>query len=275
MLNHRLSMKLVAAAMVLILTLPGRALAWGSEGHRVIAEMAEQYLDPETAREVRELLALDNATTLAEVSTWADEIRGQRRETARWHYVNISIHPPAGTPSGFDYERDCLRSDCVVAAIERFTSVLSDKSAPARDRLEALKFVVHFVADLHQPLHASNNDDRGGNDVQVELGGRHMTLHAAWDWGILAPAVQEDERAYALRLAQSIAPESAAQWRRGNAASWATESYEVARDRVYGQWPHDAGALPDGYSATVLRVVNEQLERAGVRLAAVLNGALR
>ncbi|HEV2549587.1 MAG TPA: S1/P1 nuclease [Stellaceae bacterium] len=268
-------MRLIAAAMVLMLALSGRALAWGSEGHRVIAEIAEQYLELETARQVRDLLAIENATTLAAVSTWADEIRGPRRETARWHYVNIPIHPPAGTPARFDYERDCLRSDCVVAAVERFTAVLRDRSAPARERLEALRWVVHFVADLHQPLHASNNDDRGGNDVHVELGGRHMTLHAVWDWGILAPAVGGDERAYALRLVRAISAADLEAWRRGSPAEWATEAYAIAREHIYGDWPHESGALPDSYAETALPAVNEQLEKAGVRLAAVLNEALR
>jgi|SRR6516162_3845041 len=93
-----------------------------------------------------------------------------------WHYVNIPIHPPAGVLAAYDGARDCRGGDCVVAAVERFAAVLSDSSAPARQRLEALKFVVHFVADLHQPLHASNNDDRGGNGVAVVLAGRRASL---------------------------------------------------------------------------------------------------
>jgi hypothetical protein len=120
--------------LLIVLGLPAPALAWGSEGHRIVAEIAEQYLEPATARQVRELLAIENTTTLAQVSTWADEIRPQRRETARWHFVDIPIHPPAGTPSAYDAERDCSRGDCVVAAIERFEAVLRDRSAPPRQR---------------------------------------------------------------------------------------------------------------------------------------------
>ena len=91
------------------------ALAWGIEGHHIAAEIAEQYLDPETARQVRELLAIENATTLAKVSTWAGDIRRQRPQTAPWHYVNIPIHPENG-PSGYDAVRDCPDGDCVVAS---------------------------------------------------------------------------------------------------------------------------------------------------------------
>jgi nuclease S1 len=113
------------------------------------------------------LLALENATTLAEVSTWADEVGGQWRETAGWHYINIPIHPPTGTLSGYDAARDCAKGDFVVAKIDEFAAMLRDKAELARDRIEALKFVVDFVADVHQQLHAANDGDRGGNDVKV------------------------------------------------------------------------------------------------------------
>jgi hypothetical protein len=109
----------IPKALVLFLAagllLPGRALAWGSEGHHIAAEIAEQFLEPSTVRQVRELLAIDNETTLAQASTWADEIRPQRPETSRWHYVNIPINPPAGTPPAYDARRDCPTGDCVVA----------------------------------------------------------------------------------------------------------------------------------------------------------------
>jgi hypothetical protein len=86
------------------------------------------------------------------VSTWADEIRPQRPETRPWHYVNIPVQPPAGTPDGYDAVRDCPHDDCVVAKIEGFGRVLADRQAPERQRLEALKYLIHFVADVHQPL---------------------------------------------------------------------------------------------------------------------------
>jgi hypothetical protein len=268
-------MRALAAALGIIIALTGQALAWGDEGHRIVAEIAEQYLKAGTAHQVRELLALENATTLAAVSTWADEIRGQRRETARWHYVNIPIHPPAGTPPGYDAARDCPTGDCVVAKIDELAAVLGDKAVhDARERLEALKFVVHFVADVHQPLHAANDGDRGGNDVRVTLMGRQTNLHAIWDTGILFSAGIGDERAYALQLARSIRPIELDQWRDGSAATWATESNDIARRLIYGAWPHGPDALRGSYAETALPVVSVQLEKAGVRLAAVLNAAL-
>jgi S1/P1 Nuclease len=264
----------LAAALMLLLAYSGPALAWGSEGHRIIAEIAEQYLEPATARQVRELLAIENATTLAQVSTWADEIRPQRRETAPWHFVDIPIHPPLGTPAAYDQARDCPRGDCVVAAIERFSAVLRDRAAPPRERLEALKFVVHFVADVHQPLHCADDGDKGGNAIHVTFMGRRTNLHAVWDAGILAPAVQGDERAYALRLVHSIKPDDFARWSGGSPASWANESYGIARRLIYGEWPHEPATLPASYETAALPVVNAQMEKAGIRLAAVLNASL-
>ena len=250
------------------------ALAWGPEGHHIAAEIAEQFLGPSTSHEVRDLLAIDNETTLAQASTWADEIRPQRPETARWHYVNIPINPPAGTPAAYDAHRDCPTGDCVVAKIGAFEAVLRDKAAPPRRRLEALKWLVHLVADINQPLHCADNTDRGGNEVHVMFMGRSTNLHQVWDTGILANAGIRDERAYALELAHSISPGEAEKWRSGTPADWADDSYGVANNLIYGVWPHDPGNLPASYEQKAIYVVQVQLEKAGVRLAAVLNQAL-
>jgi nuclease S1 len=268
-------MRVFTLAAALVLVLSGRAHAWGYEAHRVVAEIAEQYLAPETERQIRELLALENATTLAEVSTWADEIRPQRPQTAPWHFVDIPIHPPAGTPEGYDPARDCQRRDCVVAKIGDMAAVLRDKTAAQRERLEALKFLVHFVADVHQPLHAADDFDRGGTDVHVEFMGRRTNLHAVWDSGVLAAAGISDERAYALDLARSISPGELGEWSADTPADWANESYGVASHLIYGEWPHAPGPLPASYEQAAIYVVNVQLQKAGVRLAAALNDALR
>ena len=261
MLRLLIYISLIAAA-------PSSALAWGSEGHRIIAEIAEQYLQPETARQVRDLLAIENDTSLADVATWADQIRRQRSETAPWHFVDIPISAPA-----YDPARDCPRGDCVVAKIEQLTTTLGDRAAAPRDRLEALKFVVHFVGDIHQPLHASDNNDRGGNGVRVEFMGRRTNLHAVWDTGILAPAVNGDERAYALDLAKQITPADVSAWQTGTPEQWANESHAIAVKVIYGELWH-RGTLPASYEGAALPIVNVQLEKAGLRLAAVLIRAL-
>jgi S1/P1 Nuclease len=273
--RRRAIFKILVPLLAALLLLPGRALAWGSEGHHIVADIAEQYLESATAQQVHELLAVENVTTLAAVSTWADDIRTQRPETAPWHYVNIPINPPNGTPPAYDPRRDCEKDDCVVAAIGRFETALRDKAAPPRQRLEALKWLVHLVGDINQPLHCADNQDRGGNDVHVDFMGWRTNLHAVWDSGILAAAHIRDERAYALELAHSISPAEAEKWRSGTPADWADDSYGVARNLIYGVWPHDPGALPDSYEQKGIYVVQVQLEKGGVRLAAVLNEALR
>jgi S1/P1 Nuclease len=208
------------------------------------------------------------------VSTWADEIRPQHPETRRWYFVSIPIHPTDGESSGYDASRDCPQRECVVAKIEEFERVLGDPQASERERLEALKYVVHFIGDVHQPLHASNNDDRGGNDIAVTFLGQQTNLHAVWDSGIVGPVVKGDERAYALRIAGDITLAERQQWSAGSAVSWANESYSIAVRMIYGQLPH-SGTLPDIYETEALPIVNQQLSRAGVRLAMALNTCLR
>jgi hypothetical protein len=259
---------------VALVAFPVQALAWGYDAHRVIAEIAEQFLEPQTAHQVRELLAIENVTTLADVSTWADEIRLQRRETGPWHYVNIPITLPTGEPAEYDAARDCPGDACVVAKIEQFERELEDRRLSERQRLEALKYIVHFVGDLHQPLHVSDNHDRGGNDASVIFMGLPTNLHAVWDSGIIAPAVKGLERTYALQLVQSIGEEQRQRWSEGTLISWVNEGHEIAARTIYGELPH-SGTLPDDYETKALTIVNEQLERAGVRLAKVLNTFLR
>jgi len=127
-----LFLKTLLVAFIFVTASSVEALAWGYDAHRVVAEIAEQFLEPETARQVRALLAIENVATLAEVSTWADEIRSQRPETRPWHYVNIPVQPSAGTPDGYQAARDRPHDDCIVAKIEGFGRVLADRQAPER-----------------------------------------------------------------------------------------------------------------------------------------------
>ncbi|HWE76114.1 MAG TPA: S1/P1 nuclease [Stellaceae bacterium] len=257
-------------AIVLIVTslIPAQAFAWGSEGHRIVAEIAEQRLEPDTAKQVRDLLAIENSTSLADVANWADQIRPQRAETASWHFVDIPINADA-----YDASRDCAGGNCVVAKIEQFASELHDTSLPPQERLESLKFLVHFVGDVHQPLHASDNNDRGGNKVRVVFEGHRTNLHAVWDTGILAPAVNGDERAYALQLNKEIRLLQVTEWPKASPEQSANESHAIAVSMIYGKLAH-SDTLPSEYERDTLPIVNERLERAGIRLAATLNDAL-
>src|SRR5512139_924436 len=159
---------LVVAALALV---PSRSFGWGRDGHQVIANLAQSRLSPQARKGVAALL---HGATPASVSTYADNYRNNHPETARWHFVNIPLGDGHYNPA-----RDCVPSpqgDCIIAAIDRFSAILADPSRPQDERAEALKFLVHLVADLHQPLHATNNNDRGGNDTKVT--GIHCSLMA-------------------------------------------------------------------------------------------------
>ncbi len=153
------------------------ASAWGAEGHRLIAEVAARQLTASARAEVGRLLPVDPGATLASVSTWADEVRSP--STGPCHYVNF----PQDARCRNEPDRSCVQGSCVVGAIERQTAVLASRASD-EERLKAPKYVVHFVADVHQPLHAGFADDRRGNTHQLQAYGRGTNLHALWDRGL-------------------------------------------------------------------------------------------
>src|ERR1700680_3693856 len=170
---------LMAACMVALISsfAPTAAFAWGAEGHRMIALIAADQLSPAAKRQIQQLLGTEDvAAGMEEVSTWADEIRRERPNTASWHFTDI----PIGSNS-YEPRRDCPRDQCSVAQIDSEERILADRKLLAPVRAEALRFLIHFIGDLHQPLHSANNNDRGGNEIHVILGNRHTNLHAVWD----------------------------------------------------------------------------------------------
>jgi hypothetical protein len=243
--------------------LPCEGRAESVDTHRIVAEIAEQFLAPRTAEHLQALLALDNEASLAAVSTWADEIGEQRRATARWHYVYIPLGAVA-----YDPARDCGGGACIVMKLEQYTAVLRDKAAAPRDRLEALKFVVGFMCDIHQPLHAADNGDRGGTRLGIIFDGRRMTLRQLWDDEILSDAGVA--RTVAVDLAGSVSSSDRRAWQSGSAADWANESHALAKGFVYRYLPRN-GELPSSYQSGAELLELDRLKHAGVRLAWVLN----
>jgi hypothetical protein len=213
-----------------------------------------------------------------------------------WHFVDIPNHPKPGTSATYDPVRDCpctRDGDCVIQAIEQFKAMLMKPEAPGgRDkqrRIEAVKFIIHFVGDLHQPLHSSDNDDRGGNDVKVFWLGQEFSnsekkyewnLHSVWDSGIVAkinPSVDES----ITRILTGLAAVDIKGMQKGTVVDWSNEAHKIAVTSVYndkflakkikgtdGTLKVDLGE--DYYNAEK-GIVDVQLERAGVRLARVLN----
>jgi hypothetical protein len=211
---------------------------------------------------------------MVDASTWADEKRPMRRDTAPWHYVDI----PIGS-FGYSAARDCPGDDCVVGQIERDKRTIGDKSLAAPVRAAALRFLIYFVGDVHQPLHASNNNDRGGNEVHVILGGRQTNLHAVWDAAVVR-AIGSDPADVAHELEAQITPSERSAWGTGTAADWANDSFRVAGREIYGKLRGSGGTdapviLPADYAQQESGTAKIQIEKAGVRLAWVLNAALR
>lgn len=268
-MRPRLVAILLPFALILALApLPTRA--WGQLGHRLVATLAEDELSPAARAEVTRLLAGEAEPTLPGIANWADELRGHDadlgRRSARWHYVNL-----AEQGCTYDAGRDCRNDACVVEAIRAQTAILADREQSLAARRQALKFVVHFVGDVHQPLHAGYARDKGGNTVQVHVNGRGSNLHSLWDTGMLRDSGR-DESAWLqhLRSLPLVVPMSR-EVLPPDSARWARDSCEVVLRE--GFYPSTA-KLPPAYAQQWLPLAAEQLRRAGTRLAAVLNAAL-
>jgi hypothetical protein len=283
--------KLLAVALLAIAALPASAQAWGREGHAVVAQIARGYLTPKAAAAVDALLAADtDALTprdLGARASWADAWRKDHRETTEWHFVDIELDHPDLEAACFGFPASAAPAsagpakDCVVGRLQAFRKELADPNTDPAERLLAFKFVLHFVGDLHQPLHAADNQDRGGNCVPLALGGpRTVNLHSYWD-SLAVEAIEPDAAKLASKLAAEITKADRKAWEKGDARTWAMESFALARSSVYtiGSQQGCASdtapiALPAGYDAAAQAAVALQLKKAGVRLALELNRAL-
>jgi hypothetical protein len=260
---------LLAPLLLVSAGLPTTAEAWGREGHRVIGHLAEARLSPAARDEVARLLADEAEPSLAGVSTWADEVRDlpEWRHTASWHWVNL----PRETPCRFEAARDCAPRQCIVGAIREQLGLLADRRQPRERRAEALKFVVHFVGDVHQPFHAGFADDRGGNLAQVRWQRRGWNLHAIWDSALVRHAGLEPE-AYARQLAGGPPlPEDRSLALAAPEVEWALESCRMILDEVlYPERP----VIGQAYLEAKRPLAEQRMRQAGERLAAVLEQAL-
>ncbi|WP_114395632.1 S1/P1 nuclease [Oleisolibacter albus] len=266
----RFPVRRTLAALVALsgfLLAPTAAFAWGRDGHRAVAAVAEQLLTPEAKAGIATLL--EPGQSLADVASWADEVRPERPNTGGWHYVNVPI-----TTAGYDADRDCHTRECVVPQVERFSALVADRWLPTPIRATALKFLVHFVGDLHQPMHVGENHDRGGNDVKVVLAGTETNLHRVWDSQILQKGWGKDGAAMAPQLLAALTPQHRVRWSKGDAASWAQESWAVSRDAIY---PALGAEIPPAITPDTaqrwLPIMEQRITQAGVRLALLLNRA--
>lgn len=266
-LNIRHLPGFIALAGLLALA-PQKAAAWGSEGHEIIAQIAAQELSAAARGQVAHLLG--GEAMMVHQANWADEIRDQRRDTGAWHYVDI----PLGAP-GYDPRRDCPQGACVVAQIENDLRILSNRKLGDGARAQALRFLIHFVADVHQPLHAEDNNDKGGNHVRVIVGRERSNLHRIWDADVVEVQGRNSGSA-AETIARAISPAQRQAWASGTPAGWANEAHAIARDQIYSPlMGRQDVRLPRDYARREAGLARMQLARAGVRLAWLLNSTLK
>jgi hypothetical protein len=240
------------------------AWAWGSKGHRIVGEIAEAYLLPEVKTKIRKNF---NIKKLSHVANWADTVR-KKRSQRFWHYCNIK-------ESEWTYikKRDCPDGDCVVEKIGDFSRALEDEKLPLKKRKEALMYLVHFVGDVHQPMHLGNARDRGGNSIKVKFKGRRTNLHTLWD-GKLIHLAGKSLLQYSRDLGLRITAPEYARWNASKATEWANESrrfalkYAYQKDRSRYKW------LSKKYIERSREIIALRLSQAGVRLAGLLNRLL-
>jgi hypothetical protein len=254
----------VATLLALLGTTP--AWGWGSKGHRLVARIAESHLTDKARDAVSKLL--DQDEDMADASTYADEHKQQIKGSAPWHYVNVPI-----TEDKYD-DKFCSVKGCVVSKIKEFRDILKDKSKPEEDRLMALRFVIHLVGDVHQPLHVGDNHDRGGNQVQVRFFNKGSNLHKVWDTDMIE-RTSHDEDEWLEMLKELDTTDHQKKYMTGTPEDWATESLLAAKEayKVPGadRQVKKGEKLGTAYVDANLPVVRLRLYQAGIRLAMVLN----
>lgn len=258
--NHQ---RVLLAVLAILIGASPTAWAWGKLGHRASGRIAESLLTPNAKAAVRDLL--EPGESLADASTWADEVRRDRKESAPWHYVNVSI-----TLERYD-PMFCPPKGCVVSAIAAMRATLGDPLSTKIQKREALRYLAHFVQDLHQPVHVGHRDDRGGNDLQVQFFGKGSNLHRVWDSGILEQ-YSRDEASWSKDLESLATVENVKAWCRGTVEDWATESLLAAKIAYRGGALKTGEKLGEEYQAMALPIARERLAKASARLASILNG---
>ena len=277
---------LVFLPLLLSLLAPS-ALAWSNLGHRLVGDLAQRHLTPAANAQVAELLAGEAEPSLAGVASWADDLRRSDadafKKTATWHYINF----PVGT-CAYQPKRDCPDGNCVVGQIERQRAILADRTLPPAMRRDALKFLVHLIGDVHQPLHSGNRTDKGGNGFQISLrtdlkpeayaqkdyvdGVMGTNLHSVWDYYLLA-STGLSAPLYANRLAALPWPPKAAGRKSLDPAAWASESCKLVDSQHLYPKPKQH-KLDQRYLDAQRPLAEQRVEVAAKRLSDLLNATL-
>ncbi len=253
--------KLLALSVLVACLLPSTAYAWGKTGHRVTGEIAQEHLSSKAQKKIKRILGVED---LAEASAWADFMRSSNdefwtKEAGPYHYVTI--------PKGKTYDEvDAPATGDAITALAKFKSILQDDNASLEDKQLALRFTVHIIGDLHQPLHAGNGTDKGGNDFKMTFFWEQTNLHRVWDTGL----IDQEDLSYTEMskwLSRKISKEDVKTWSVIDPVVWVTESAEI-RDTIY---PEGDAEEAWGYVYDHRETVRKRLSQGGVRIAAYLN----
>ena len=275
---------LFCLVFVLVLAASPAAMAWSALGHRLVGELAQRHLSPAARAEVAKLLAGESDPDLGGVAYWADALRNDDpprfKQTSPWHYVNYA----SGAQCVFDPAKDCRDGKCVIAAIEAQRRILADRSQPRDARRDALKFLVHLVGDIHQPMHASNRPDKGGNDFQISLrtdlepeayarnryvnGVMGTNLHSVWDYYVLGSRGLKLQQ-YADHLDRQPWPPRPAETA-STPEAWAGESCRLIEARQLYPAQH---RMDNVYLNAMRPLAEQRVRQAAWRLASLLDEA--
>jgi len=306
--------------LFLLFAVPVKVRAWGCEGHEIVALITMKHLHPQVAEQITAILTaspvspslrrycrISGLPLMADVASWADDIRSDQPETGPYHFIDIPLN---ATRDKYDVTQICQQT-CIVDMIGKFTQQLKT-SSDSKERADALRFLIHFVADIHQPLHDETNGDRGGNCVPVEYESEaprktspdhedyFPNLHSVWDTDILLGMLAQHDMTleeFAEFLNRRYQPRWQP-WSAGQPIDWAWEGHDaavVAYRALPASVPRDASvqvnscadnnhvstrmaelhiALGERYDNVSRPIVEEQLTKAGIRLAALLNSTL-
>jgi uncharacterized protein (DUF433 family) len=258
-------MKVKHILPIFALTISLFLISWGYTGHRLIGTITENHLNPKAKSAIKELLG---DTTIADACTWADDARKDPRfkETANWHFLNL--------PMGLTFEQfkkyiDTASNANVYTALKAAEKTLRDKNAVRQEKVYALKFLMHFVSDLHQPMHISRAEDKGGNTIQLNYDGKGTNLHSLWDTKML-----ERQGLTVAQLAEKydqIPADQVKAWQKDSIITWIWESYQLTNQLYPEIDALSKKVIDDNYDQKYLPVVQKRIQQAAVRLAGLLN----
>jgi hypothetical protein len=273
-------MKLLPPLLILLFSLP--VFPWGFVGHKTIALIAESYLDSTVRTKIAIIL---QGESMEEVATWADEYKRSHPNTGPWHYINLParINVSASDLSKYRVSNGRYPKDNILDQIKKNIAELKSDNVSLYQKQNDLKFLIHFIGDLHQPLHIADDRDRGGNQKEVRFfspssrshQGRALHLHALWD-NLIEARTSDYPENLAAAFERDITPFKIRTWDSGSLEDWTMESYAVAKNFIYSSLP--PGPTPDkviyplplGYYSVMRPLCNQQIEKAGVRLAFIL-----